>query len=134
MLDVYKRQVSDGENPAGGPVQTRDAHRGASCTRLQDDRAEAENEEGGSGFAHRLQSCLLYTSEEFTRSVELFNRNFSCDLRGDCFLNVNPERRGGPYRIDEDVRKAVEKYRAADVDLYRRAKEIFSRMASRAGL
>jgi hypothetical protein len=78
--------------------------------------------------------AMVGITEEFTRSVELFNRNFSCDLRGDCFLNVNPERRGGPYRIDEDVRKAVEKYRAADVDLYRRAKEIFSRMASRAGL
>lgn len=77
---------------------------------------------------------LVGVSEEFSRSVELFNRVFGCDLRGDCFLNVNPDRRGAPYRIDPDIRKAVDKYRAADVDLYRRAREIFLRKASRAGL
>ena len=76
--------------------------------------------------------AMVGLSEEFYRSVDLFNWTFGCDLRGDSFLNVNSDH-CGPYRIDHDVRKAVEKYRSADIELYRRAKEIFARQAARAG-
>jgi hypothetical protein len=78
--------------------------------------------------------AMVGLSEEFYRSVDLFNSLFGCELRGDSFLNVNPDHQGAAYPIDPEVRKAVEKYRAADVDLYRRAKEIFARQTSRAGL
>lgn len=78
--------------------------------------------------------AMVGISEEFCRSVDLFNSIFGCDLRGDSLLNVNPDHRGAAYRIDDDVRKAVEKYRSADFELYRRAKEIFARQAARAGL
>lgn len=77
--------------------------------------------------------AMVGLSEEFYRGVDLFNSLFGCDLRGDSFLNVNPDHCGGPYRIDQDVRKAVDKYRAGDVDLYRRAKEIFARQTERVG-
>jgi hypothetical protein len=78
--------------------------------------------------------AMVGLSEEFYRSVDLFNSNFGCDLRGESFLNVNPDTEGTEYKIDDDVRKAVEKFRAADVELYRRAKEIFARQAAKAGV
>jgi hypothetical protein len=78
--------------------------------------------------------AMVGLSEQFYRSVDLFNSTFGSDLRGESFLNVNPDTATSEYRIDEDVRKAVDKYRGADVELYRRAKEIFARQASEAGL
>lgn len=78
--------------------------------------------------------AMVGLSEEFYKSVHLFNSVFGCDLQGDSFLNVNPDHQGADYKIDQDVRKAVEKYRAADIDLYRRAKEIFARQSAKAGL
>lgn len=78
--------------------------------------------------------AMVGLSEEFYRSVKLFNRIFGCNLSGNSFLNVNPDHQGADYAIDPDVRKAVEKYRAGDIELYRRAKEIFARQTRRAGL
>jgi len=71
--------------------------------------------------------AMVGLSEEFHRGVVLFNSIFGCRLHGESFLNANPDNQGGCYKIDHDIRKAVEKYRAADIDLYRRAKEIFAR-------
>jgi hypothetical protein len=78
--------------------------------------------------------AMVGLSEEFYRSVELFNSIFGCNLSGHSFLNVNPDHQGADYAIDQDVRKAVEKYRARDIDLYRRAKEIFARQTRQVGL
>lgn len=78
--------------------------------------------------------AMVGLSEEFDRSVDLFNSTFGRRLRGESFLNVNPDHQGAPYKIDEDVRRAVDKYRAADVELYRRAKEVFARQIASAGL
>lgn len=77
--------------------------------------------------------AMVGLSEEFNKSLNLFNSIFGCDLRAGSFLNVNPDREGADYKIDSDVRKAVEKYRAGDIDLYRRAKEIFARQNAKAG-
>jgi hypothetical protein len=46
---------------------------------------------------------------------------------------VNPDTQGGAYKIDSEIRRLVEKYRAADIDVYRRAKEIFKRQTAKAG-
>jgi hypothetical protein len=75
--------------------------------------------------------AMVGLSEEFYRSVEVFNSMFGCDLQGNSFLNVNPDTQGDAYRISPDIRKAVKKYRAADIDTYERAKEIFKRQASK---
>jgi hypothetical protein len=76
--------------------------------------------------------AMVGLSEEFYRSVDLFNSIFGSNLRGHSFLNVNPDHQGADYAIDHDVRKAIEKYRPADVELYRRAQEIFARQARQA--
>jgi len=76
--------------------------------------------------------AMVGISEEFYKSVALFNAKFGCDLRGDSFLNVNPDTEGAEYKIEPDVRKAVEKYRAADLEVYARAKEIFARQTAKA--
>jgi hypothetical protein len=77
--------------------------------------------------------AMVGLSEEFYRSVHLFNSIFGCDLRGGNFLNVNPDTQGGPYNIDSEIRRSVQKYRAADIDVYRRAKEIFKRQTAKEG-
>ncbi len=76
--------------------------------------------------------AMVGISEEFYRGVSLFNSTFGSNLSGESFLNVNREHDGPDYKIDEDVRKAVEKYRPADIETYRRAKEIFARQAAKA--
>jgi len=76
--------------------------------------------------------AMVGLSEEFYKSVELFNSMFGSDLRGNSFLNVNPDTQGDTYKITPDIRKAVEKYRGADIATYRRAREIFRRQSSRA--
>jgi hypothetical protein len=75
---------------------------------------------------------MVGLSEEFYKSVDLFNSTFGCGLRGGSFLNVNPDTQGGSYKISHDIRKAVEKYRPADIDTYRRAREIFQRQTAKA--
>jgi hypothetical protein len=70
-------------------------------------------------------------SSQFGESVTRFAEMFDCDLGGEVFANVNENRRGAEYEIDEDVRRAVEKYRSADIELYRRAKEIFAKQKSK---
>jgi hypothetical protein len=78
--------------------------------------------------------AMVGLSEEFYRSVHLFNSLFGCDLNGHSFLNVNPDHQGAAYPVDPEILKAVEKHREADFDLYRRAREIFARQTIRAGI
>jgi len=78
--------------------------------------------------------AMVGLSEEFYRSVHLFNSIFGSDLHGESFFNVNPDHQGADYKVDDEVRKAVDKYRGGDVELYRRAKEIFARQAAKAGV
>ena len=73
---------------------------------------------------------MVGLSEEFNESLELFHSLFGRRLRAGTFLNVNPDHLGRDYEIDIDVRRAVEKYRAADIDLYRRAKDIFEKQVT----
>jgi hypothetical protein len=73
---------------------------------------------------------MVGLSEEFNRSLELFHSLFGRRLQEGTFLNVNPDHVGRDYEIDSDVRRAVEKYRAADIDMYRRAKDIFKKQTS----
>jgi hypothetical protein len=78
--------------------------------------------------------AVVGLAEDFHRSVYVFNSRFGCNLAGDCFFNVNPDHDGAAYPINSEIRKAVDKYRAADVGLYRRARELFASQTSRAGI
>lgn len=77
--------------------------------------------------------AMVGIAEEFDESVGLFNATFGCHLQGESFLNVNPDRQGGNYHIDSEVRRLVNRFRAADVELYRRATEIFARQTAKVG-
>jgi hypothetical protein len=65
-------------------------------------------------------------SEEYPKSLELFKSTFGYDLGEQKFENVNEGRNGAEYAITAEVRAAIRKYRAADIELYARAKEIFA--------
>jgi hypothetical protein len=70
-------------------------------------------------------------SERYPKSLEIFRIIFGRDLGAEQFANVNTERAGGEYEIDNDARELVKKYRGADIELYERAKEIFERQSCR---
>ena len=70
-------------------------------------------------------------TEDYGKSLELFKQRFGIDLGSERFENVNNEREGSGYEVTPEVREAVKKYRAADIETYERAKEIFERQALR---
>lgn len=78
--------------------------------------------------------AMVGMSAEFPRSLGLFRSIFDLDLGEQRFANVNEERQGTEYEIDAETRKAVDKNRAADIELYRKAKEIFAKQTARAGV
>jgi hypothetical protein len=62
--------------------------------------------------------------EEYEKSLELFKAIFGRDLGPARRANVTL-RNGGAFQVSPEVRRLVNKYRAADVELYERAKELF---------
>ena len=73
---------------------------------------------------------MIGLTEEFERSVALFNTMFGRDLTADVSQNANPSRDGSGYPIDADLRGLIARHRAADIDLYRRAQARFTRLTS----
>lgn len=78
--------------------------------------------------------AMVGLTEEFNRGLALFEATFGRRLPDQLFVNVNPDAHSSGYEIGADVQKIVETYRAADVALYRHAKEIFSRQAAAHGI
>jgi hypothetical protein len=79
--------------------------------------------------------AMVGLTEQYERGVELFQAVFGCRLPPETARgNVNPHRSGDAYPIEPDVRRAIELYREGDVDLYRRARERFARLAARYGV
>jgi len=74
--------------------------------------------------------AMVGLSEQFGSSIARFSSIFGYQLGEERFANVNPDRELSGYPIDADVRRAVNKYRAADIELYRRAQEIFAKQAA----
>jgi hypothetical protein len=72
-------------------------------------------------------------TEELSRGVALFNSLFAQNLSVPGHENTNPARGPGDYSLWPDIRKAIEQHRAADIDLYARAKETFTRLARQRG-
>lgn len=70
---------------------------------------------------------MVGLSSQYRRSLDHFKSIFGYDLGEERFCNVNTERDHAEYEMSADVRKAVQKYRAADIELYHRAEEMFRR-------
>ncbi len=68
--------------------------------------------------------------EEYEKSWELFKARFRHDLGPPRFANVT-KRVGGAFEVSDEVRRLVNKYRAQDVELYAKAKEIFKQECSK---
>jgi hypothetical protein len=73
--------------------------------------------------------------EQYEQGIALFDTVFGCKIAPETTReNVNPDRPGDAYAIDQAVRKAVDTHNAADVELYRRACEKFAQLSARYGL
>jgi hypothetical protein len=68
-------------------------------------------------------------AERYAESLEQFRIRFHRDLGPPRYENVNQDRDEWGYYVSSDVRAAVKKYRAADLETYARAKEIFAKQA-----
>ena len=64
-------------------------------------------------------------SDEYPKSLEMLKAKFGYELQ-EIFENVNNERSSEGYPVTEEIRAAIRKNRAADLELYERAKEIFA--------
>jgi hypothetical protein len=78
--------------------------------------------------------AVVGLTEQFQRGLALFKAVIGRDVSGEVYSNVNPGRRDAFYEVDPDVKKAVETHRQKDIELYRRAEEVFQREASRRGV
>ena len=79
--------------------------------------------------------AVVGLTEQYERGVALFGAVLGRPLQAESERgNVNPDRPGETYAIEQDVRRAVEVHRGADVELYRRARERFAQLAARYGV
>ncbi len=79
--------------------------------------------------------ALVGISERYDESLVAFERLAGVTVpdRG-ARANANPQRAGDGYAISLDVRRAVERHRAGDIELYRQAVERFEAAARHARL
>jgi hypothetical protein len=70
--------------------------------------------------------ALIGLHERYDESLALFERIVGRTIpHHGTYENANPRRGGRAYDISADVRRAVERHRAGDIELYRRAAERF---------
>lgn len=75
--------------------------------------------------------AVVGLTEHYERSVALFEAVAGRKLPPETVReNVNPARQGDAYPVDAAVRDAVNRYRGADVELYRKACERFAQLAA----
>jgi hypothetical protein len=73
--------------------------------------------------------ALIGLHERYRESLGLFERIFGKTIADHGrYENANPRRHGDAYDVSIDVRRAVERYRAGDIELYRRAAERFEQL------
>jgi hypothetical protein len=72
---------------------------------------------------------MVGLSAAFPQSLATFGAIFGIDLGEERFFNVNDDRTGD-YVITPEVKRAVERYRAQDLELYRRAVERFRKQSA----
>ena len=88
-----------------------------------------------SGFLGKLtvsDLAMVGLTEQYERSSALFGAVFNREMQPtENRVNVNPQRQHDRYEINESLRKAVDRHSAADVEAYRRACELFTRLTAR---
>ncbi len=79
--------------------------------------------------------AMIGLTERYAQSVALFESIFGIAMpRAKVRRNVNPAKYGTAYEISPDVRRAVERHRAEDIALYRRARERFAKLCAAHGV
>ena len=73
-------------------------------------------------------------TEEFSRSIALFNATVGRTLKSTLIANANPARLTSEYPVDPELMNLVKRYRAQDMDLYQRAVKRFEYQCSRMAL
>lgn len=72
--------------------------------------------------------ALVGIYERYAESLQQFEATFGVTIPNHATReNVNPSRHSERYEISPDVRRAVERHRAGDIELYRQAVERFER-------
>lgn len=73
--------------------------------------------------------ALVGIYERYEESLRMFETIFGVTIPHHATReNVNPGRRSNGYEISPDVRRAVERHRAGDIELYRKAVERFEQL------
>ncbi len=78
--------------------------------------------------------AVVALTEEFDRGVALFNATFGRALASVERANVDPDRDGQIHPLTPWERRALREFRAADLDLYHRARERFERLCAQRGV
>ncbi len=71
---------------------------------------------------------MVGITEQFSRSLALFNKIFDWQLTNDRIVNSNPIRQTESYNITSDIRAAVDESCETDLELYRKSVEVFSQL------
>jgi hypothetical protein len=74
--------------------------------------------------------AVVGLTEEFERSIALFNCVFGARLDGGTRLNANLTRTQDLYTVPDDLKQLIDANREQDIELYRRAKERFARVTA----
>lgn len=78
--------------------------------------------------------AMVGITEQFDRSIALFNALFERKVLSIPTANVNPAYEGTAYALTSDLRKRIERTRELDIGLYRRAVELFAAQAASHGI
>jgi hypothetical protein len=79
--------------------------------------------------------AMVGLAERYEQSVALFEAIFGITMpRVSARRNANPAKQTDEYAIPPEVRQAVDRHRAEDVDLYRRASERFDALCAAYGI
>lgn len=78
--------------------------------------------------------AMVAVAEEYERGVALFNATFGAKVEITESVNVDPETAGRKHLLTAEEREAVRHHRAADIELYQRAKRMFNRLCVARGL
>ena len=74
-------------------------------------------------------------TERYAKTVALFEAIVGTSMpRTRLRRNVNPRKAAAAYNVPPDVRRAVDRLRAGDVETYRRARERFAALCARYGV